>query len=100
MSELELNVENEWSQLRVALFHDAGNTWNLEDSLCEPAPASGDPTTAPCTVDPLALRTSVGFGVRWFSPLGPLRFEWGFPLSRRARYEDTVEFQFTVGNAF
>jgi outer membrane protein insertion porin family len=86
--------------IKGVIFHDAGNTWNLEDSLCEPAPASGDPTTAPCAVDLLALRTSVGFGVRWFSPLGPLRFEWGFPLARRPRYEDAVEFQFTVGNAF
>jgi outer membrane protein insertion porin family len=46
------------------------------------------------------LRTSWGFGIRWFSPLGPLRFEWGFPFHPRRPYEDTVEFQFTVGNAF
>ena len=24
---------------------------------------------------------ATGFGIRWFSPLGPLRFEWGFPLA-------------------
>jgi outer membrane protein insertion porin family len=56
--------------------------------------------TRPCDVDLLRLRTSLGFGVRWFSPLGPLRFEWGFPINPRRPYEDTVEFQFTVGNAF
>jgi len=102
--ELYYNLEIEFPiiesvGIKGVLFHDAGNTWNLEDSLCEPAPASGDPTTAPCQVDLLALRTSVGFGVRWFSPLGPLRFEWGFPLARR-KHEDAIEFQFTVGNAF
>ncbi len=24
----------------------------------------------------------VGFGIRWYSPIGVLRFEWGFPLNR------------------
>jgi outer membrane protein insertion porin family len=86
--------------IKGVVFQDAGNAWNLEKSLCKPAPLSGDPTTDPCAVDVLRLRTSVGFGLRWFSPLGPLRFEWGFPFNRRKPYEDAVEFQFTVGNAF
>jgi outer membrane protein insertion porin family len=46
-----------------------------------------------------ALRTSVGFGFRWFSPIGPLRFEWGFPL-RRLAGEDPLVFEFSIGNAF
>ncbi|MCA9616477.1 MAG: BamA/TamA family outer membrane protein, partial [Myxococcales bacterium] len=40
-----------------------------------------------------------GFGFRWFSPLGPLRFEWGFPIDRRS-WEKTVRFEFTIGNSF
>ena len=32
---------------------------------------------------PLSLYKSVGFGFRWQSPIGPLRFEWGIPLDRR-----------------
>ncbi|MBL4817943.1 MAG: outer membrane protein assembly factor BamA, partial [Deltaproteobacteria bacterium] len=31
----------------------------------------------------LGLYSAVGFGLRWFSPMGALRFEWGFPLVRR-----------------
>ena len=27
-----------------------------------------------------AFRASWGFGFRWFSPIGPLRFEWGIPF--------------------
>ncbi len=46
-----------------------------------------------------SLRTSVGFGFRWFSPIGPLRFEWGFPL-RRLAGEDPLVFEFSIGNAF
>jgi outer membrane protein insertion porin family len=45
------------------------------------------------------LRHSAGFGFRWFSPIGPLRFEWGLPLSPEPG-EDTVVFEFTIGNFF
>ena len=40
-----------------------------------------------------------GFGLRWNSPMGPLRFEWGFPIARRPG-EDLVQFNFTIGNYF
>jgi outer membrane protein insertion porin family len=86
--------------IKGVVFQDAGNSWNLEKTLCRPPPRSGDPATEPCSVNPLRLRTSWGFGIRWFSPLGPLRFEWGFPFKPRKPYEDNVAFQFTVGNAF
>jgi outer membrane protein insertion porin family len=56
----------------------------------------------------LSLYKSIGFGFRWFSPIGPLRFEWGIPLDRRrappeegGRYIDQpLDFQFTIGNFF
>ncbi|MEO0325748.1 MAG: BamA/TamA family outer membrane protein, partial [Myxococcota bacterium] len=81
------------------IFHDAGNAWNIERNLCE-AP---DPTDAPlsianCGFQP-ALRASVGFGLRWISPLGPLRFEWGFPI-RRQSFDERFRFEFTIGTSF
>jgi outer membrane protein insertion porin family len=53
----------------------------------------------------LSLYKSVGFGIRWISPIGPLRFEWGFPLNRRTDpagdvVDEPVDFQFTIGNFF
>ena len=45
------------------------------------------------------LRYSAGFGFRWFSPIGPLRFEWGIPLDRQTG-EDPLVFEFTIGNFF
>ncbi|HEY6003954.1 MAG TPA: outer membrane protein assembly factor BamA [Anaeromyxobacter sp.] len=53
-----------------------------------------------------SLYKSVGLGFRWFSPIGPLRFEWGFPLNRRTdpvtgqRIDEPLDFQFTIGNFF
>lgn len=86
--------------IKGVTFFDAGNLWNLETSLCGPAPMSTEAAIQPCNVPLYELRTSVGFGFRWFSPLGPLRFEWGFPLAPKRPAEDTYQFQFTVGNAF
>ena len=45
------------------------------------------------------LRHSWGFGFRWFSPIGPLRFEWGLPFEPESGEEPLV-FEFTIGNFF
>lgn len=46
-----------------------------------------------------ALRSDIGFGFRWFSPIGPLRFEWGFPIDRR-QGENATNFEFSIGSPF
>ncbi len=71
--------------ISLVAFLDAGNTFG---------DVYGDGH-----VDLLDLRTSVGFGVRWFSPIGPLRFEWGFPLKPYPDERKAV-FDFTIGSAF
>lgn len=95
-----LTAEIEFPILKAAgfkgvVFADAGNAFD-----------NGQPPTLALDVfqDPDnnytdALRTAVGLGVRWRSPLGPLRFEWGWPL-QRLRGEDPVVFEFSIGNAF
>jgi outer membrane protein insertion porin family len=86
--------------IRGVIFTDAGNAWNLDQYICQlPAASNGDPSADPCRVDMFDLRTSWGFGVRWISPLGPLRFEWGLPFQRRPGESD-IDFQFTIGNFF
>jgi outer membrane protein insertion porin family len=79
--------------IRGVLFFDAGNAF-ADGKWRDPAV-------------PWSLYKSWGFGMRWFSPLGPLRFEWGFPLNRRpdplnpGSYLDrSSDFQFTIGNFF
>jgi outer membrane protein insertion porin family len=88
-------------QIRGVVFTDLGNSWNLESLYCHAAPASPFAVTNPCfAADSLLnVRTSWGFGIRWFSPLGPLRFEWGFPF-KPLPYEQASDFQFTIGNFF
>lgn len=42
----------------------------------------------------------VGFGIRWYSPIGVLRFEWGFPLNRDPYYQEPTVFEFSIGPSF
>ncbi|MGK4004141.1 outer membrane protein assembly factor BamA [Sorangium sp. So ce1036] len=88
-------------QIKGVVFTDLGNAWNLEKLYCEAAHASPHDVTNPCfSIERLLdVRTSWGFGLRWFSPLGPLRFEWGFPF-KRLPYEETYKFEFNIGNFF
>ncbi len=90
-------------QIRGVVFTDLGNAWNLENLYCHAASggASQFAVTNPCFTGSsiFNVRTSWGFGIRWFSPLGPLRFEWGFPFSPLP-YENGSDFEFTIGNFF
>jgi outer membrane protein insertion porin family len=88
--------------IRGVVFFDAGNAWNTEQQFCSTTPAPQFANVVqPCfSANSLGLlRTSTGFGIRWFSPLGPLRFEWGFPLAPLP-YENHSDFEFTIGNFF
>ena len=44
--------------------------------------------------------SDIGFGFRWFSPIGPLRFEWGIPLKRDPVYHEPSVFEFSIGSPF
>jgi len=88
--------------IKGVVFTDAGNAWNLEGVYCHAGARPVYDVVDPCFSFPgdlLNLRTSWGFGLRWFSPLGPLRFEWGFPF-KPLPYEETHRFEFTIGNFF
>ncbi|HLT30817.1 MAG TPA: outer membrane protein assembly factor BamA [Myxococcaceae bacterium] len=89
------NVELEFPILEAAglrglLFYDVGNTYAVDERFFEDKQDRL----------PLGLFHSVGAGVRWFSPVGPLRFEWGFPLNRRPGLDEPVKFEFNIGNFF
>ncbi len=95
-----LNVELEIPLLekvgiRGVLFYDAGNAFARNANFFQHVPDELNRNL----VLPLGLYHSVGFGVRWFSPIGPLRFEWGIPLTRRVA-DQAVQFEFTIGNSF
>lgn len=48
-----------WGDFALATFYDAGNAFDTSD---------------------FTFYSSVGIGLRWFSPIGPIRVDFGFPL--------------------
>jgi outer membrane protein insertion porin family len=49
--------------------------------------------------DSSKVRSSVGVGLVWASPFGPLRFDYAIPLTKGA-YDRTQEFRFGGGTSF
>jgi outer membrane protein insertion porin family len=89
-----------------AVFSDFGTVFNApEDSLQEGTDPlcldDGDATPGEtCKVDDTpALRASIGAGVIWQSPFGPLRFDVAYPFLK-ADYDRTEYFRFSVGTRF
>jgi outer membrane protein insertion porin family len=99
---IELQLELEFPILEVVgirgvVFADAGNAVGINAGY----PLRPDFAASP--TDENVLRTALGFGFRWRSPLGALRFEWGYPLQRRevaGRRENRSVFQFSIGPSF
>ena len=82
---LSFNVEAIFPLIETfkgVLFYDRGNAWGEGEnmSLSE-------------------MRQGVGVGLRFFSPLGPIRLEYGWKLDRR-RDESKGQFHFSVGAFF
>lgn len=77
--------------IKLVFFYDIGNAFRSVPIF--------DPNQS------FELRQNWGFGIRWFSPLGPLRFEWGFPVGRRTipttgQLEASPAFIFFIGQPF
>ena len=111
--------------LKGALFADAGtlfgyngrtnfSTFTGKDLGC---PGGGALPTAPLTIggktfnvpiaqsncinveDKKTIRTSVGASLLWASPLGPIRFDYAFALSKATK-DVTQAFRFSGGTSF
>jgi outer membrane protein insertion porin family len=80
--------------MRLATYADAGMLWGFN------APTY-DPTTQVGMVaaDSTKIRSSVGVGLLWDSPLGPLRFDLAYALTRES-YDHTQVFRFGGGSKF
>lgn len=47
------------------------------------------------------ILSSYGFGIRWFSPIGPLRLEYGIPLNPRSGIDSgSGKLEFSIGSFF
>lgn len=78
--------------IRASIFADAGTVWDYNG----PTSAQGEKMTFE---DSKLIRASVGAGLIWDSPFGPLRFDYSIPL-RKESYDIVQEFRFGGGTKF
>jgi len=74
---------------RGFVFYDRGNVYG----------GGPDVSTTANTWDLAEMRDSIGGGIRFMSPFGPVGFAYGVKLDQAAG-EDPGQFHFTAGNAF
>ncbi len=65
-------------------FLDLANLWGVDDKTLD---------------DGSKLRSSIGIGVEWFTPVGPLSFSLAAPLSKSST-DKTETFRFNLGTTF
>lgn len=69
--------------MKGVLFFDYGNSFNRKISEYNP------------------MLTSYGLGIRWSSPIGPLRLEYGVPINPRTGIDDpNGRLEFSMGSMF
>lgn len=67
------------SGMKFVAFYDAGNSWDNRYYIDD-------------------LRQSIGAGIRWYSPIGPLRLEYGHIIDGRGLQDDSRgRWEFTIG---
>ncbi len=68
-----------------SLFYDAANVWGVDyDSSMD---------------DSSAIRSSVGLGIDWYTPIGPMSFSFTQPVSKKST-DKTESFRFNLGTTF
>lgn len=67
-------------KLKGLVFFDAGNSYSQDEQFG-------------------TLRYTAGLGIRWISPMGPIRIEWGYNIKRKAD-EGSNKIEFTFGSFF
>lgn len=67
-------------KLKGLVFFDTGNSYSQDEQLG-------------------TLRYTAGLGIRWISPMGPIRIEWGYNIKKKAN-EGSNKIEFTFGSFF
>lgn len=67
-------------RLKGVVFVDAGNSYDKDEPIG-------------------TLRYTSGLGIRWISPIGPIRIEWGYNLTKKPG-EGSSKLEFTFGTFF
>ena len=76
-------LPEKWNAI-TNIFLDTANLWGVDDNS---------------TDDSNKLRSSIGVGFSWISPLGPIGVTYAEPLSKKST-DDVEQFNFKIGTVF
>ena len=65
-------------------FIDMANVWGVDNDVLE---------------DGSKLRSSIGIGIDWWTPVGPLNFSFAHPVTKSST-DKTETFRFNLGTTF
>ena len=92
--------------LKGAVYADAGSLWDYKGptSWAATGEVNGIVNGVNCKCgltynDTNVIRSSVGVGIIWASPFGPLRFDYAIPITK-GKYDIVQEFRFGGGTSF
>ena len=70
--------------IEVVSFFDVANLWGVDNSSID---------------DGSKIRSSIGLGIDWFTPIGPLNFSFAQPITKSST-DKTETFRFNLGTTF
>ena len=68
----------------ISTFIDVANLWGVDDKSLD---------------ESSEIRSSIGLGIDWFTPVGPLNFSFAQPISKSSK-DKTETFRFNLGTSF
>jgi outer membrane protein assembly complex protein YaeT len=86
-----------YGRLKGVVFAEAGQVNPEAFNLSEPRPFD---RIGHVSADSLGFRYTVGFGIRYNTPVGPLRLDVGFKLNRPDALKNDYAIQFSIGQTF
>jgi outer membrane protein insertion porin family len=90
--------------IKLAAFTDVGSVWDYQGPTSFPTGCTVVPGGS-CTrvrlgeSNDMQVRASAGLGLLWDSPLGPIRFDFAWPLMKQD-FDETQWFRFSGGATF
>jgi outer membrane protein insertion porin family len=83
------------ARLKGVLFYDIGRAFSTDNPNFNPSA----PDDKRSSVKFSELRSTYGWGFWWLSPIGPLKFEWGYIIHQKAT-DQPSQFEFSIGALF
>jgi outer membrane protein insertion porin family len=82
------------ARLKGVIFYDIGRAFD-DNALANDPLVTDNPTKIRLS----DLRHAWGWGFWWLSPIGPLRFEWGYIIHKKPT-DQASQFEFNIGTMF